>query len=175
MELNCCNKDITVRLKTAMISLQSQLGITCISWFRHDELDKYALYILEYLNKEFIQNGACTILQKLQEFSIIFQEGTEQILNDEVEDLEFKIGINTADESYRRDLLILAWGNLMTGLYTKLSYNYSEMFNSSNNTKEDCHTCKECYSSNSDSSLGSGYWDNNIYYNNTGCGCSEKN
>ena len=173
MDLNCCNKELDVRLETSLISLQTQLGVNCITWFRHDELDPYALYILEYLNKEFIQNGACTILQKLQEFSIIFQEGTEQIVNDEVKDLEFKLGINTSDETYRRDLLILAWGNLMTGLYMTLSYNYSEMFNPSGYQIEDCHSCKQCHGSGVDTSLGSGYWDNNIYYNNSGCGCNK--
>lgn len=158
-----------IRFQTSMTAVQSHLGISCIRWYLSKELSPYIIYILEYINTKLILSGASTIYQKLTEFSEIYQDGTDKIINKEIEDLLYEMKIDSSDPDYREDLFCLAWGNLMTSIYTTLQYNYSQVFATQ---EEDCHTQCSCPGS-SDSELGipdSGSWESSKI----GCGCTNK-
>lgn len=172
--LNNCKKVTSVQFKTLLVSVQNQLGLSCIKWFRHEELDPYVLAILDYLNGKLILSGACTILQRLQEFTALYEEGTEQIINKETADLAYKVGLNTGDSEYREELFTLAWGIFMSSLYTQLTYNYAGIFDEVNKN-HDCHdVCNECGTGASvDTSLGgTGVWQSSSYRGDCGCGNS---
>ena len=164
-------KSNSVDLSTTLSSLRSLFGIGCIEWYRNDELDWYVLEILKYLNKSLILSGACTILQRLQEFTSLYEEGTDMIIEDRVAALEFRVGIDTSVEGYRSDLFILAWGILMSTMYKTLSINYAGVFDSTSSSG-DCHDiCNDCTGSLgvTDSLGGSGSWQSSNYYGNCGC------
>lgn len=161
-----------VELRTTISSLRGLFGISCIKWYQDERLDWYISEILKYLNKSLILSGACTVLQRLQEFTSIYEDGTELILEDMTRDLEFKVGLDTGKEHYRTELFVFAWSNIMTSLYMTLSYNYSGIFETSEST--DCHdTCNNCaeHLGLVDSLGGSGNWESSKY--SSGCGCGK--
>lgn len=179
MALKLCNNNLSVKFSTLQVSLQNLLGLGCIKWYRNEELDYYVLAILDYLNSRMILSGACTILQRLQEFTDIYESGTEMIINKETADLAYQVGIDTGDPEYREELFTLAWGIFMSSLYMQLMYNYSGVFDDSSNTSGDCHSgCLQSECGNlgtiTDSSLGgTGNWESTNFYGNCS-GCSGK-
>jgi hypothetical protein len=172
--MKMCNQEFEVRLKTSLVSLQNLLGLSCIRWYRDERLDYLVLLIIEYLNRVLLLEGACTILQRLQEFSDLYEEGTRLIIDGKILDLTQIMRIDTGNPDYNEDLFILAWGIFMSSLYMQLYYNYSGVFDEKINT--DCHSgCHKADCGNlgngTNSSLGNiGSWENgNI---NGGCGCN---
>lgn len=176
MALKLCNNNSNVKLNTLLVSLRNQFGLGCIKWYRNEELDHYVLAILDYLNSRMILSGACTILQRLQEFTEIYETGTEMIIAGETADLAYKVGIDTGDPEYREELFTLAWGIFMSSLYMQLMYNYSGVFDDSLSDTGDCHSgCHQSECGNllggSDTSLGStGTWESGNFYGDCGCG-----
>ena len=176
MALKLCNNNQTVQLKTLLVSLQNQLGLSCFKWYRHEELEPYVIYILNYLNSRLILSGACTILQRLQEFTNFYEEGMELIISENISDLTFKIGINTEDSEYREELFTLAWGTFMSSVYMQLMYNYAGVFDDSSVSSYDCHggcqksECESLLGSGVTSSLGGyGSWQSSGVYGDCGC------
>ncbi len=173
---NICENEFTVRMTSSLVSLQNQLGIGCIKWFRDEKLDSYILAIIEYLNRSLILSGACTILQRLQEFTDRYEAGTELIISGETETLAFQVGINTGDSEYQEEVFTMAWGIFMSSLYMQLMYNYSGVFDDSSNTINDCHSgCHQTDCGNlnggANSSLGgNGNWESGYIGSNCGCG-----
>ena len=171
-----CNNNLTVKLKTLVTSIQNQLGLSCLKWYRHEELDPYVISILEYLNSRLILSGTCTIVQRLQEFTDFYNDGMEMILSGNTKDLVYMMGINTSDPEYREELFTLAWGTLMSSVYMQLMYNYAGVFDDSSVSSVDCHggchrsECEGLIGSGITSSLGNGgNWQSS---NITGCGCN---
>jgi hypothetical protein len=177
MALKLCNNNFSVKFNTLQVSLQNLLGLGCIKWYRDEELDYYVLAILDYLNSQIILSGACTILQRLQEFTDIYETGTEMILNKEIADLAYKVGIDTGDSEYREELFTLAWGIFMSSLYMQLMYNYSGVFDDSANVSSDCHSgchqadCGSLGSVTNSSLGGKGTWESGNINN---CRCNQK-
>ena len=176
MALKLCNNSQTVQLKTLLVSLQNQLGLSCLKWYRHEDLEPYIISILNYLNSRLILSGTCTILQRLQEFTDFYDKGMELILSEETKELAFIIGINTSDPEYREEIFTLAWGTFMSSIYMQLMYNYAGVFDDSSVSSYDCHS--GCYNSDCDSLLGSGVtsnlggtgsWQSSSVYGNCGC------
>ena len=171
-----CNNNLTVKLKTLITSIQGQLGLSCLKWYRHEELDPYVISILEYLNSRLILSGACTIIQRLQEFTGFYEDGTEMILSGNTKDLVYLVGINTADPEYREEIFTLAWGILMSSIYMQLMYNYAGVFDDSSVSSVDCHS--GCYKSECEGLIGSGVtsslggygnWESSNVKGNCGC------
>lgn len=154
MALKLCNSNHTVKLNTLITSIQSLLGLSCLKWYRHEELEPYVITIMEYLNSKLILSGACTISQHLQEFTDSYEEGTELILSGKTSDLAYLLGINTKDPEYRAEFLTLAWGTFMSFIYMQLMYNYAGVFDDSSVSSYDCHG--GCHSSDCNGMLGSG-------------------
>lgn len=175
MGLKLCNSNQQVKLNTLITSIQSLLGLSCLKWYRHEELDPYVISIMEYLNSKLILSGACTISQHLQEFTGLYEEGTDLILKKKTTDLAYLLGINTNDPEYREEVLTLAWGIFMSSIYMQLMYNYAGIFDDSSVSLYDCHSgchysdCNGLLGSGITSSLGnSSNWQSN---NVNGCGC----
>lgn len=176
MALKLCNNNQTVQLKTLLVSLQNQLGLSNIKWYRHEELEPYILSILNYLNNRLILSGTCTILQRLQEFTNFYENGMEQILSNNTRDLVFSIGIDTTDPEYRQELFTLAWGTFMSSLYMQLMYNYAGVFDDSSVSSYDCHSgchqveCEALLGNGVASNLGGlGSWQSSGVYGDCGC------
>lgn len=174
--MSLCNNNSTVKLNTLITSVQSQLGLSCLKWYRHEELDPYIIAILDYINGRLMMSGACTIIQKLQEFVDFYDEGMEMILSNNTKDLVYLIGINTADPEYREEVFTLAWGTFMASIYMQLMYNYAGVFDDSSVSSYDCHSgchradCNGLLGSGVTSSLGNpGNWQSS---NVSGCGCN---
>lgn len=165
---NCNESNLYVRFQTALTSIKNNLGINCIQWYFHKDLNIYIYYIIEYINSKLILSGASTLEQYLEEFSIMYQDGTDKIINGCIEELLFEMNVDSSDPYFREDLFCLAWGNLMTSIYLTLNYNYSHLF-----VKQDidCHSsCNEC-SENYENPGGInnvGSWK----LDNFGCGCN---
>lgn len=176
MALKLCNNSQTVQLQTLLVSLQNQLGLSCLKWYRHEELEPYVIAILNYLNSRLILSGACTILQRLQEFTDFYDKGMELILSRETKELAFIVGIDTSDPEYREEIFTLAWGTFMSSIYMQLMYNFAGVFDDSSVSSYDCHSgchnsdCESLLGSGVTSSLGgSGSWQSSSVYGNCGC------
>lgn len=177
MALKLCNSNSYIKTTTLETSLKGLLGLSCIKWYSHGELDPYVLAIMDYLNSKLLMSGACTILQMLQEFTGLYEKGSKMIIDDQVADLAFLVGIDTGDPEYREELFTFVWGMFMSSLYMQLMYNYAGVFDDSAVSKGDCHSgchSSECgtglNSSNSNSSLGgTGNWQLGNY----DCGCNK--
>lgn len=173
--MSLCNNNSTVKLNTLIVSLQSQLGLSCLKWYRNETLEPYIISILEYINGKLILSGACTIVQKLQEFVEIYEDGMEMILSGKIQDLAYLVGINTSDPDYKKEVFSLAWGTFMASIYMQLMYNYAGVFDDSSVSSYDCHggchssECNGLLGSGITSGLGAGQWQSNNFYGNCGC------
>lgn len=176
MALKLCENNKSVKINTLLISLQNQLGLGCIKWYRHEELDPYVIAIAEYLNSRLILSGACTTLQKLQEFTEFYEDGMNLIISDKIIDLTHLMKLDTTDPEYREELFTLAWGTFMSSVYMQLMYNYAGVFDDSSVSTYDCHS--GCHKSDCDSLLGTwitppsngtGDWTSSSVSGNCGC------
>ena len=143
MAFKLCKNERTVKLNTLLTSVKSLLGLSCIKWYKSEELIPYVISILEYLNKKLMLSGACTISQRLQEYVDTYEMGVEMIIKKEISDLTYMVGIDTSDPNYREDLFILTWGMLLSSIYMQLLYNYAGVLDDASISSYDCHS--GCY------------------------------